>query len=329
MIRSFSLTKTNIKKQSGIFWVMVEKEMGDIIRSWRFIIMLALIALTCIGSTYSAFMAIKEGLAKPNVESDFFFLQLFSTSNGVMPSFFEFIAFLGPLLGIALGFDAVNSEHNKGTLSRTLAQPVPRDYILNAKFTGALSVIGLLLFSLSFLVIGTGLIVLGLPPTAEEFIRVMIFSIIGVIYVGFWLNLSIFFSVKFKQPATSALSGIAIWLFFTVFYPLIVNIILKGTQPGKFATPKAVFLFEKLRFALLQIMPNQLFSEATSTLLMPNVRSLGPLTREQITGAIPGALPIGQSIMVIWPQLIGLLSATLFLFFLSYLVFMRREIRSR
>lgn len=323
------MIKPVTNKPTNVFWVMVEKEMGDIIRSWRFIIMLGLIALTCFGSTYSAFIAIKEGLTKPNVDNDFFFLQLFSTSNGVMPSFFEFIAFLGPLLGISLGFDAVNSEHNKGTLSRTLAQPVPRDYILNAKFIGALSVIALLLFSLSFMVIGTGLIILGLPPTVEEFIRIMIFSVIGVIYVGFWLNLSIFFSVKFKQPATSALSGIAIWLFFTVFYPLIVNIILKGTQPGKMAGPKAVFLFEKMRFALLQVMPNQLFSEATSTLLMPNIRSIGPLTREQVVGAIPGSLPIGQSIMVIWPQLIGLLAATLFFFFISYLVFMRREIRSR
>lgn len=30
------------------------------------------------------------------------------------PSFTLFINFLGPLLGIALGFDAVNSEQNKG-----------------------------------------------------------------------------------------------------------------------------------------------------------------------------------------------------------------------
>lgn len=33
--------------------------------------------------------------------------------------------------------DAINSEQTHGTLSRILAQPVHRDYILNAKFVAA------------------------------------------------------------------------------------------------------------------------------------------------------------------------------------------------
>lgn len=44
-------------------------------------------------------------------------LPLPETLHGVgrdAPSFVFFINFLGPLLGIALGFDAVNSEQNKG-----------------------------------------------------------------------------------------------------------------------------------------------------------------------------------------------------------------------
>ena len=60
--------------------------------------------------------------------------RLFTVSDGTLPSFVLFINFLGPLLGIALGFDAVNSEQNKGTLSRMLSQPIHRDCIINAKF---------------------------------------------------------------------------------------------------------------------------------------------------------------------------------------------------
>lgn len=88
------------------------------------------------------------------------------------------------------------------------------------------------------------------------------------------------------------------------------------------------FFYEKLKFSLTQIMPNELFSEITSTLLMPSVRSLGPLTMEQVHGTIPGALPLGQSLMVVWPQLTGLIAFTLICFLLSYISFMRREIRS-
>jgi ABC-2 type transport system permease protein len=46
-------------------------------------------------------------------------------------------------------------------------------------------------------------------------------------------------------------------------------------------------------------------------------------------GAIPGPLPLGQSLLLVWPQLTGLIALTLICFILSYLAFMRREIRSR
>ena len=310
------------------FWAMVQKEITDHVRSWRFIILLAIIALTCVGAVYTSLSNMTESLKGKN-DNAFFFLYLFTQSDGTLPSFSVFVSFLGPLLGISLGFDAINSEQNKGTLSRILAQPIPRDFVLNAKFLAGLIVISVLFFSLSFLVIGTGLIAIGIPPTAEEFLRIMFYTLMSIVYVSFWLNLSILFSVKFKQSATSALSGIAVWLFFTVFYPLILNIIIKGFQPSQYAPPSAIYLFEKIKFALVQIMPNELFSEITSTLLMPSVRSLGPLTMEQLHGTIPGALPLGQSLLLVWPQLTGLIALTILCFALSYVSFMRREIRSR
>jgi ABC-2 type transport system permease protein len=210
-----------------------------------------------------------------------------------------------------------------------LAQPVPRDYVINAKFAAALLVISILFFVLGFLVIGAGLIALGIPPGPEEFIRIIFFILLSIVYVALWLNLSVYFSVRFKQPATSALAGIAVWLFFTVFYPLIVNIITKLMAPSQYASLRTVYLFEKFKFAIMQIMPNELFSQATSTLLMPSVRNLGPLTMEQIQGAIPGALPLGQSLLLVWPQLTGLVALTVICFILTYIKFMRREIRSR
>jgi ABC-2 type transport system permease protein len=90
-----------------------------------------------------------------------------------------------------------------------------------------------------------------------------------------------------------------------------------------------VYLYEKFRFLLVQIMPNELFSQATTTILMPSVRSLGPLTMEQVSGTIPGPLSLGQSLMVVWPQVTGLIAATVVCFAISYYLFMRREIRPR
>ena len=109
------------------FWVIVNKEIRDHVRSWRFIILLAIITLTCLGALYTSLTSMREAIKSGSVEDTFFFLKLFTVSDGTLPSFVLFINFLGPLLGIALGFDAMNSEQNKGTLCRILSQPIHRD----------------------------------------------------------------------------------------------------------------------------------------------------------------------------------------------------------
>lgn len=310
------------------FWVIVYKEISDILRSWRFIILITLIALTCLGSMYTALSSIDKIVRSNNTEGTFLFLKLFTISDGTLPSFLVFISFLGPLLGISLGFDAINSEQNKGTLSRIMAQPIHRDYLINAKFTAALIVISVLFFALGFLVMGIGLVAIGIPPTAGEFLRIIFFILLSIFYVAFWLSLSILFSVKFRQAATSVLAGIATWLFFGVFYRMIIDLIAKAFAPSVMAAQHLVISYQKFILDLMRISPVRLFSEATTTLLMPSIRSLGPLMTEQVQGTIPGALPVGQSLLLVWPQITGLIAATIICFALSYVSFMRKEIRS-
>ena len=311
------------------FSVILNKEISDHVRSWRFVLLVLIIALTCFASLFTALSNIGKAVKPGDPEGAFFFLKLFTLTDGTLPPFMVFISFLGPLLGISLGFDAVNSEQNNRTLSRILAQPIYRDYVLNAKFLAALIVISVMFFALVFLVMGIGLIAIGIPPTVEEFFRILCFIILSILYVAFWLNLSVLFSVRFRQPATSALSGIAVWLFFTIFYGMIVNLAIKPYTPSAMSTDRYIYVFESFRLGLLRVMPNQLFTEATTTLLMPAVRSLGPLTMEQVYGTIPGPLPLSQSLLMVWPQVTGLIAATVLCFALSYVSFMRREIRSR
>jgi len=309
------------------FWVMVSKEISDQVRSWRFIIMAALIALTCLGSLYTALA--QFGKHSGSAEDAFFFLNLFTLSDGTLPPFTVFISFLGPLLGISLGFDAINSEQNRGTLSRLLSQPIYRDYVINSKFVADLIVISTLFVALGLLVLGSGLIALGIPPTPDELWRLVFFILISIIYVAFWLNLSILFSVIFRQAATSALSGIAIWLFFSIFYSMIVDLLARAMAPKGMLSEGQVVQFQNFVLGLMRFNPSQLFSDATITLLMPSVRSLGALTMEQLEGALPTPLPIGQSLLMVWPQVTGLIAGSILLFGLGYYLFMRREIRPR
>src|SRR5690606_37862630 len=137
------------------------------------------------------------------------------------------------------------------------------------------------------------------------------------------------FSVLLRQAATSALAGIAVWLFFTIFYQIIIKLVARALMPSGMASGQAVLHYQELVLNRFRVVPSQLFSDATTTLLMPSVRSLGPLTMEQVYGAIPSPLPLGQSLLIVWPQLTGLIAATVVCFALSYFSFMKREIRPR
>jgi len=309
---------------------MLRKEIADITRSWRFIVLLVLIILTFISAMYVSLTNLKAAISN---ESDsgklFLYLKLLTTTDGSLPAFHIFISFLGALLGIALGFDAVNAEQNNGTLIRLMAQPVYRDNLLLAKFLGALIVVTALFLSLALLMIGGGLIITGVWFEAVELFRILAFIVLTVLYVGFWLSLSILLSVRFKQATASALTAIGIWVFFTIFYGIIVNMIAKAFFPDPaFLSQAELFSWNNLLLDLVGLAPSHLYTDATTALLMPTVRSLGPLSMEQMAGAIPTPLPLRESLLIVWPQVSGLLAATAVCFALSYYWFMRREIRS-
>jgi ABC-2 type transport system permease protein len=330
-LKAFAENWARSADQRERFWAIVKKEVSDHFHSWRFMIVYGLIILTGLASLYAAMSGIRSDLGSSSQEGDIF-LKLFSATDGSLPPFMTFVSFIGPLIGIALGFDAINSEKNKGTLSRVLAQPIHRDYLINGKFVASLFVITIMFFSLGLLIMGLGLFMIGIPPSLGEFLRMVAFLIVSIIYVAFWLNLAILFSILFRQAATSALASIAVWLFFSVFFSMIVGVVTNAIAPVT-DTNDAGQIISNLQWTqnLLRLSPSQLFTEATTTLLVPSVRSLSPLglvMLQQSPGAIAGTLPLGQSLLLIWPQLTGLIAATVVCFGLSYVLFMRQEIRS-
>ncbi len=315
---------------SSPFGVMMRKEMADHIRSWRFIVLIALIFLTFVASMYVSLSNIRSATSDfKDPDHAFLYLKLLTTTDNSIPPFHVFLSFLAPLLGISLGFDAINAEHNSGTLIRLLAQPIYRDNVLVAKFASALILISVLFLVLVLWMIGGGLLLTGVRIEPQELLRILGFVGITVFYVAFWLSLSIVLSIKFRAAATSALSAIGIWLFFTIFYQIVLNLVIRSFLPDPASlSPDQVLSYNEMILDLMRVAPNQLYMDATTTMLMPSVRSLGPMTMEQMAGAIPSPLPFTESLMVVWPQVSGLIGATVACFALSYFLFMRREIRS-
>jgi ABC-2 type transport system permease protein len=197
------------------------------------------------------------------------------------------------------------------------------------KVLAALLTLGILLAVLWLIVIGLGLLFLGLPPSGEEIARAFAFWGTTLFYGGVWLALAMMFSVMFRQPATSALAALAVWLFFSFFWPIIAELgaqsMVPNDAPG-FVAQAYVATYEPM-FA--RVSPNYLFGETTLALLNPATRSLGPMFLSQLQGALLGApIPFGQSVLLIWPHVTGLVAATILLFTATYVAFQRQEIRA-
>src|SRR5512145_790085 len=99
IMNNFIKQVRNITNPLHPFRVIVSKEITDHVKSWRFIILIGIIGLTCFGSMYTALSNIENAVRTNDPAGTFFFLKLFTLSDGSLPAFFVFIGFLGPLLG--------------------------------------------------------------------------------------------------------------------------------------------------------------------------------------------------------------------------------------
>lgn len=304
------------------------KELADHFGSWRFGILFLLIFLTGLSAVYVAAQSIRDELSGFNAPAHAFLL-LFTVGSGPLPSFLTFIGFLGPLVGLALAFDSINGELNRGTLSRLLSQPIFRDSVINGKFLAALTTIGAMLASIVVLVSALGILRLGIVPGFEDLARLVAFLVVAVLYVGFWLAFATALSVFLRQPATAALAAIAAWIFFTFFVQMIADTITNAVLAAAYIVDVEGYLaVENTRQMLARLSPNTLFQEASVHILEPRVRTLGPILVQQTIGLVPNPLPLGQSLLLVWPQVVGLLALTSFCFAAAYAKFMRQEIRS-
>ncbi|MBZ9706275.1 ABC transporter permease [Mesorhizobium sp. ESP7-2] len=301
------------------------KEAADHMTSVRIHLVMLLVVLTAIGSVYAAIGQIKATLG----EDPFLFLRLFTTAQPPLPSFVSFLGFLIPLVAIALGFDAINGEYSRRTLSRILSQPIYRDALLAGKFLGGLLVIAICLLALWLLVTGLGMLLLGLPPSGEEVARGLAFLFASFVYAGVWLAMAMAFSTLVRSPATSALCALTVWLLFTVFWPMLAPLIAGVVVPIDPLDPMTAVHQIGLEQAIARVSPNTLYGEATLALLNPATRSLGLLFADQMSGAVMGApLPFSLSMALIWPQLAGMIAVLLLLFTIAYVSFQRQEIRA-
>jgi ABC-2 type transport system permease protein len=307
------------------FGVVTLKEIADHFSSILVVVLVVLVTAVAVVVVSFGITPIKESTA----EDPFLFLRLFTRSSPLALS--DLLAtLLVPLIAIGLGFDAVNGEHNRRTLSRILSQPIYRDALLFGKFMAGLFTMTVTFIVLWLLVIGLGLLGLGIPPNAEEMARALILLVITIFYGGFWFALALLFSIIFRSAATAVFMSIGVWLLVTFLWPLfspqLANALTgAGDILGVLETQQA--------FARLS--PVVLYNEIVAIVLDPSIRStqqsmlakMGLMLIER--GAIPDApIPLLQSVLIVWPQIVGLVAGSILMFVIGYVVFQRQEVRA-
>jgi ABC-2 type transport system permease protein len=303
---------------------ILRKELADYVTSIRFLASFILVIVVSV----TGLAAASQGIRSANLPEGIVFLGLFTTSGTAIPSLTYLVSLLIPIIGIALGFDAINSERAGGTLSRVLAQPVFRDSVINGKFLAGVVTLSIMVGTMLLLVGGYGLSMIGVPPTPEEVIRLFFYFFMTIVYGAFWMGLAILFSIVFRRVAASLLFSLALWLFFSIFILLIAPGIANALAPAGDGTEAELIRNFEVQQMVTRFSPNILFQEATTVLLVPLVRSLGMVTSSQATYMVPNPLSLGQSILIVWPHIVGLISLSAVCFAVSYVLFMRQEIRA-
>jgi ABC-type transport system involved in multi-copper enzyme maturation permease subunit len=150
-----------------------------------------------------------------------------SGSNYSQQPFFSVFRFLDlefvfqvifSLFAILFAFDTINGEKERGTLRLSFANSVPRAGYILGKLAG--SFLALVLPLLIPILIGVLLVpVMGLSLTSDEWIRLALFILCGMLYLGVFLTLSVFISSLTQRPSTSFLFLLVIWVCSVLIIP--------------------------------------------------------------------------------------------------------------
>ena len=322
------------RRYRGGWRIVARQELSDALTSVRFLVLLVLVSMAALLSVLQSADDLSGLTGQGISELPSVFLGLFSLSSEQVLSFsftfYELVGLLGPLFGIAFGFDAINAARADGTLARLVSQPIHRDDVINGKFAAGLTLIGIALTTMTVLVTGFGMLRLGVHPDGEQLVRLVVFLVISIVSVGVWLAFAILCSVLFRQAAAAALVAIAVWLLFAVFAGSLAEIIAdRVADVPDDPTTEEVLHNERVQQTIERISPKTLYVESSRAVLSPLVVSLDVTSPESSEGLLPDTqLDLRQSLLLAWPQIVALIAVTVFLFGATYIAFMRQEIRA-
>jgi ABC-type transport system involved in multi-copper enzyme maturation permease subunit len=122
------------------------------------------------------------------------------------------------LFAILFAYDAINGEKERGTLRLSFANPLPRRVYVLGKLLG--SFFALVVPLMIPILIGVLLLpVLGVPMSGDDWVRLALVLLAGILYVGTFLTVSLAISALTQRSSTSFLMLLVIWVFAVLIIP--------------------------------------------------------------------------------------------------------------
>lgn len=137
----------------------------------------------------------------------------------ILQNIITYVSIIGSMLAIFLGFDAISSEKENGTLRLLLSKPLYRDQLITGKLLGGALVIGtVLIITLIFNVI-LFIAIGNLVPNLNELFRLISFILIGFLYMMLFYSITLYVSLKSNNRSFGVLIMLLIWVSLTYVIP--------------------------------------------------------------------------------------------------------------
>jgi len=234
---------------------------------------------------------------------------------------------VGGVLAIAISFDTINNERQKGSLKTLLSYPIYRDTIVYGKYLGGLIAVALVA-TITFLAgIGVFVSVTGLALTMDTVIRLLIFFGVSLIYMAIFLAVGLLLSIVLPLPSTSLLASMIVWLSSIQLIPNVGYAIAQILYPVRFslANGRPSFAtqagFTTIRAIISGLSPSTAYENIVNSILTTS--------QLQFNSGSPTVISINvtQAIATSLPSLIYFVGLLIAIFAAAYVIFTRQEIR--
>ncbi len=343
--------------KSNKIFVVAKKEFIDCITSKKFLLIFGIFLLLIFSSSFHGIHEYNENIKKyqnmldNQAEGSFFSFLPEPKLPNIFQSLVEFIAMIGAILAIVLGYDSISEEKKRGTLKVLLSYPLYRDNVINGKFIGKIFVLILTLGVSLLLATGT-ILFSGIRITGYDVISILIFFFGSVVYMTLFLGVGMFFSSFAKDDSSALLNSIIVWLVSAIlianFAFMITNIVAPSdaiyysggggsisitANSAEEADKLKTDLFEKMekrqniQRAVNIISPTENYKKFSNAVLNPGEISMLESVMSAVNQEERREPTLKDALGSNLTEIILLIVISVILFVATYIVFMRQDIR--